>query len=63
MALAFQTHPWVVADTRSNCLTIFVSNQPQGVAEIRGCLCPDFCLDIRAVDRFGEYPWMKPINS
>ena len=63
MALAFQTHPWVVTDTRGNCLTIFVSNQPSGVAEIRGRLCPDFCLDIRAVDRFGEYPWMKQINS
>jgi len=35
MALAFQTHPWVVTDTRGNCLPIFVSNQPSGVAEIR----------------------------
>jgi hypothetical protein len=35
MALAFQTRPWVVTDTRDNCLPIFVSNQPSGVAEIR----------------------------
>ena len=31
----FQTHPWVVTDTRDNCMSIFVSNQPSAIAEIR----------------------------
>jgi hypothetical protein len=31
----FQTHPWVVTDTRDNCLHIFVSNQPAASVDIR----------------------------
>lgn len=31
----FQTHPWVITDQRDNCISIFVSNQPSAVAEIR----------------------------
>lgn len=31
----FRTHPWVITDAHDNCISIFVSNQPSAVAQIR----------------------------